>query len=147
VEANRRQELFQHWLIDMDDALDRFMSEMPPQTRECLGFSSDSLSIIESWLLNRYENPGEAKADSEAYLVDGAARYVGETFRVNLGGKWVIDYSDSKNVFYGLPLLKGMRGQRAQFCPLAMVVASTARRTGNFIKKVFDNMYEDSLKK
>lgn len=72
------------------------------------------------------------------------ARYVGQVFRKKLGGKWTIDYSDKKNAFYGLPQLVGMNGQRTQICPLTLVTASTDRRTGSFIRMVFDNNAKDA---
>lgn len=74
------------------------------------------------------------------------ARYVGQVFRANLGGKWKIDFSDPKNAFYDLPQLVGMSSQRAQICPLTLVTSSLDRRTGWQLRLVFDNCAREAEK-
>lgn len=130
---------FQVWLMDMGDAIERFRASLPQNTSMQLDFSPESLSVAESFALERYSSIDEVKRQSEANLIDGIARYVGQVFRKNFGGKWIIDYSDPKNAFYGLPQLTGMVGQRTQMCPLTLVTSSVDRRTGKFIKTIFDN--------
>lgn len=138
------EDLFQYWLIDMDDAIERFRDSLPANIAEQLDFTPDSLNVIEAYILERYAAFDDIKKPSEAYAADAMARYVGEVFRKNFGGKWIIDYADKKNVFFGLPQLRGMAGQRAQMCPRALVTASTGRRSGNFFRKIFDNQSEDA---
>lgn len=134
-----KYEEFQAWLIDMDDALERFSSALPDDVRSGLDYSPESLNVLEAWLLERYEGVEQTRPRSEAKTIDGAARYVGEVFRKHLGGGWKIDYSNKKNVFFGLPQLVEMAGQEVQSCPLTLVTASTHRRVGNYIRMVFDN--------
>ena|SRR5579863_4414739 len=130
---------FQIWLIDMDDAIARFISILPEDIRHSFDYSSESLGVLEGWLLKKYRSVEETRPSTEAKIVDGAARYLGEVFRRRLGGKWKIDFSDPKNAFFGLPQLTGMAGQKVQVCPLTLVTTSTHRRTGNFLKVIFDN--------
>lgn len=130
---------FEYWLMDMDDALASFVDALPQELRTQLDYSPHSLRTLEEWLLARYAATGSMLAPQEATTVDGAARYVGEVFRKNLGGKWTIDFSGEKNAFYGLPQLTGLSGQGAQVCPLTLVTASADRRTGSFLESVYEN--------
>jgi len=130
---------FQLWLLDMSDAIERFRQTLPPNLAARLNFSSESLSDVEAHALAKYPTVGDIKQPSEAAVVDGMARYVGEVFRRHLGGKWVIDFTSKTNAFYGLPQLAGMAGQKTQTCPLTLVTASVDRRTGKFMRTVFDN--------
>ena len=136
---------FQMWLMDMDEAIQRFRRSVSEDVATALDFTPESLSTLESVVLAKYNCVDEIKKPSEAKVVDGMARYVGQVFRKKLGGKWAIDYSDKKNAFYGLPQLVGMNGQRTQICPLTLVTASTDRRTGSFIRTVFDNNAKDAV--
>jgi hypothetical protein len=135
----KEQDQFQVWLMDMSDAIERFQQSLPSELQGRLDYSPESLEVVEGFALAKYSMVAEAKKQSEAFTVDGIARYVGQVFRKHLGGKWVIDFSDKKNAFYGLPQLSGMVGQKTQLCPLTLVTASLDRRTGKFIRTVFDN--------
>jgi hypothetical protein len=130
---------FQIWLMDMEDAIERFRLSIPADMNERLDFSSDSLNSIEMFILDTYKSANDVKKQREAEKVDGIARYVGQVFHKKFGGKWMIDYSDKNNIFYGLPQLSGMAGQRVQMCPLTLVTASAERRTGQFIRNIFNN--------
>lgn len=142
----REDDQFQCWLMDTSDAIERFLQSIPADVGARLDFSADSLKEIEGLILATYPHIDELKKPSEAKLVDGMARYVGEVFRKHLGGQWFIDFADKKNAFYGLPQLKGMAGQRTQICPLTLVSASTDRRTGNFIHTVLENISRNAGK-
>jgi len=135
---------FQCWLIDMSDAIERFQRTLPVSLSRQLDLSPDSLGIIESIGLQKYASVEQAKQSSEAQYVDGMARYVGQVFRKRLGGRWTIDFTDKKNAFCGLPQLKGMLGQVTQICPLTLVTASIDRRSGKFIRMVFDSCCKDA---
>jgi hypothetical protein len=132
------EEKFEYWLMDMEDAIDRFMHMLPSEIRDQLDYSAESLTILEAWLLEKYKNIEEIKPLSEAQIVDGAARYIGETFRKNLGGKWTFDVSDEKNAFHGLPQLTGCKNQVTQICPIKIVSVSVARRTGSLIRPMLE---------
>lgn len=130
---------FEFWLMDMDSALEQFRQALPLVDRNRLDYSAKSLDFVEALALSAYPEVQEAIAPSEAKRIDQFARYVGQVFRKNLGGKWLIDFSDRKNAFYGLPQLSGLNGQKAQICPLTLVTTSLDRRTGRFLRMVFEN--------
>ncbi|WP_077035675.1 hypothetical protein [Pelomonas sp. KK5] len=133
---------FQAWLMDMGDAIERLMNSLPAEISRKMDFTAESLSPVEHFCLARYPSATEAKELSEAKTIDSIARYVGQVFRKNLGGKWFIDFSDPKNAFYGLPQLSGMTGQDTQICPLSLVIASLDRRTGKFLRTVYESHLE-----
>ena len=130
---------FQHWLAEMDDAINRFIDIAPADTKPKLDFSDQSLESLESWLLAKYADPDQAAHSSQAALVDGAARYVGEIFRARTDSHWSISFTDPKAVFYGLPTLQGGR-LKAPLCPLALVTSATDRRTGRHLRTVLRNV-------
>lgn len=137
---------FQVWLMDMSDAIERFRLSIPADVAARLDLSPESLTVLEEFLLASYRTVDDVKRQSEAKLVDGMARYVGQVFRKHLGGKWTIDFADKANAFYGLPQLTGMTGQRAQICPLTLITASVDRRTAKFIRTIFDNNLRNATK-
>ena len=85
---------FEYWLMDMEEAVKQFRQTLPLADRGKLDYSAESLALVEAIALSAYQSVQEATAPSEAKLIDQFARYVGEVFRKNLGGKWIIDYSN-----------------------------------------------------
>ena len=81
---------FEYWLADMDDALERFVAGLPEQVSRKLDFSLGSLDVLEQWTLEKYPNVASTRGQAESSTLDGLARYVGETFRRELGGRWEI---------------------------------------------------------
>jgi hypothetical protein len=139
LQAIENKDLFEFWLMDMDEALDNFLKALPDDTRQCMNYSPNSLQVLEEWLLSKYSDTDVMLSMSESKLVDGAARYIGEVFRKTLGGKWFVDFKDEKNAFYGLPQLNSMPGQKIQVCPLTMATALADRRTGKFLQMIYQN--------
>lgn len=127
---------FEEWLIMMSDKLDQLARELPREVSDALDYSSNSLAILESWLISSYASP-EAMMESDKYLLDRVACYVGECFRKKLGGRWTIDNSDPERAYYGLPVVR-TEGMPAH-CPLPMVTAALDRRTGIEMKSILEN--------
>jgi hypothetical protein len=129
---------FENWLAHMDDALAEFFARLPPALKGALDYTPPSLDRLESFLLDRYPSVDAIKVDPEPYL-DGAARYVGEVFRRNIGGRWRMRNDDPKYIYAGLPELTFLAERDTPVCPITLVSASLDRRTGKFISKVFEN--------
>jgi hypothetical protein len=136
--AEDEEDLFEHWLAHMDDALAEFFARLPSALKAALDFTPASLDRLEAFLLERYPTVQAIKADPEPYL-DGAARYVGEVFRRHIGGRWRMRMDDPKYVYAGLPELTFLATKDTPVCPITLVSASLDRRTGVFISGVFDN--------
>ena len=131
---------FQYWLFYMDDDLQAFMDRLSPDVRQKLDYSVESLDALEGWLLRRYQEPGELQRESELVIWDGAGRYIGETIRRNVGGKWRIVLDDPSHVFYRMPQLYDFGPKSTPQCPNYMATAALDRRTGTFIRGVVENM-------
>jgi hypothetical protein len=131
---------FQCWLMEMDDAITRFVEALPKEVGARLDKTPSSLSTLEAYVLSRYESPRAAAEPDQAAFVDGAARYFGEVLRSVTGGRWEIRLRNQKDVYYGLPVLAGGSIGGTPICPLMTVTAATDRRTGSFFSKVVHNL-------
>jgi hypothetical protein len=130
---------FQVWLMEMDDAIRRFIEPAPPGVPAQLDFSDASLNAVESWVLSKYAKPQDIRSRSEAQFHDGAARYIGEVFRMRTFSKWTLDLSDPKALNYGVPALTG--GKLAiGLCPLTLVTACIDRRKGDYLWTILKNV-------
>jgi hypothetical protein len=138
------EEEFQYWLFDMDDVLERFLNALPAETRDHLDYSPRSLDALETWILERYATPRQLSEPSEYDIVDGLARYIGETFRQALGGVWTVDLGNPQDAYYGLPQLVGFRGGVSPQAPVTLATASAARRTGTYLSTVLRNCLQES---
>ena len=68
-----------------------------------LDYSIKSLDELEKWILCNYKEVNDLIEDRK--ILDYLTVYIGETFRKYIGGKWVIDLENKKNVFYSMPVL------------------------------------------
>src|SRR5579859_1993494 len=116
---------FDMWIMHMDDALAEFFDRLPEGVRERLDYSAQSLDALEGWLLEQYSAPRDLMAPSESQVLDGAARYIGETFRKTAGGHWTIDLENRKNAYFGLPVLTDAQSPTS---PFSLATAATHRR-------------------
>lgn len=130
---------FQLWMFHMDDRLEQFSQSLPSALAAKLNYSPGSLVHLEEWILQRYAASEEIIHQKEAKTADGLARYVGETFRKQLGGYWNIELENIRNAYYGVPVITGFEEKPTPVCPLMMVSASTDRRTGVFLQSILEN--------
>ena len=128
---------FDYWVADMDDALERFSALLPVDVAGALDGSTGSLDALEVWILERYPDTESMLADEEATTVDGAARYIGEVLRRELGGYWDIDLDDERNAFYSLPVVTTSE-RPTPVAPAALATAAADRRTGSFIRETVE---------
>jgi hypothetical protein len=139
MNKSERADQFQVWLIHMDDAMAEFMQTLPVGLQEQLNHSVASLDALEAWLLARYPTIEHSRPKSETLVLDGAARYVGEIFRIVTGSKWDVQLDDPKALFFGVPVLNGGKFGSMPECPLSMVTASLDRRTGKYLSGIVRN--------
>lgn len=131
-----KREQFEYWLAHMDDALEAFFKELPDDIRQQLDYTSDSLDDLEAWILDTYPSTQSMLETDQAHIVDGIARYIGETFRKTLGGYWSIEL-DPDYAFYGLPVFYFKNG-RGPVCPPTLATASASRRNGTYLRAVLE---------
>lgn len=142
-----KDDSFEMWLADMDDALDRFIQSVDPGTARLLDYSPSSLAPLEKWILERYSTPDAMLAPPESRTIDGIARYVGETIRKEIGGRWEMRMDDPKYAYYGLPQLTGFWDKPTPLCPATMATALVDRRTGTFLANVLASYQKQKLAK
>jgi hypothetical protein len=128
---------FDAWLSQMQQALNKFKDSVPPALRSRLDGSVESLDALEAWLLQRYGSVADARPDSEAFAVGAAARYVGEMFRLRVGGVWRLEDSDPSMVFFGLPVITGGALGDSTRCPRSYITAALDRRTGTYLSRLY----------
>ncbi len=131
------REGFEHWLDYMEDALCEFFAELPEQVSANLDYSVESLNVLKAWLLERYPSCDAARQETDPHVFDGAARYIGETFRKKLGGYWTVDLVNRS--YHGLPLIIEPVQPELGICPLALATASTDRRRGDYLSTILRN--------
>jgi hypothetical protein len=130
---------FEAWLFNMDDALDAFRAAVPGLT---LDGSVESLASVEGWLLARYPSAEALTQASEETMLDGAARYLGEVMRGQVGGTWDVVLDDPKFVYGRLPILHVPNKHNVPFCPHFTVRLATKRRTGELFTSVVTKAIE-----
>ena len=135
-------ELFDSWLWDMPNALERFKNRMPKEIQDKLDFSLQSLDIVEKHLLDNYETIEQIKNEPSSIL-DGYAVYVGETFRNVLKNNKVNQWElmlEEDNVYYLLPIINT---SSIITCLLSLCTACIDRRWGNYWSWILNNQLED----
>ena len=103
---------------------------------------SSQVEILEGWLLEKYADFKPLRNDldnqiGEYWVIDGAGRYVGETFRKNFGGEWVIELKDEEYAYLGIPGIGRFKNSQIPTIvyPRTWVTASIDRRFGNFTRR------------
>jgi hypothetical protein len=132
------RESFDYWVDYMNEAIGEFKEQLPSDVADALDWSPESLNVLEEWILQNYSGPQEILS-ADTTIVDGAGRYVGETFRRALRDHyWDIDLDDNKNVFFGLPVLT-TKEKATPVSPLSLVTASADRRRGEYLSTILTN--------
>jgi hypothetical protein len=94
----------------MDDVLDVFAGDAA-NADVTLDFSLDSLSELERYWLS-------LPVTQRNELMKGRfVRYLGETFRRKVGGKWRLFEDEPRNICFGLPVVDGFSTPSYPFCP------------------------------
>ena len=133
-EKARQRDQFEHWLFAMDDILEDFIANFPGD-KQSLDYSPESLKVVEQWLMDSFATIEDAEEEAGKIPLDRAARYIGETYRRNLGGKWNLHLKNPKYVHYGIPELIDMAHVPVKVCPLFEATTAIDRREGDMMTK------------
>ena len=68
-----KDDLFEVWLIHMDDAIEGLFNSIPKEVRSRLDYSPESLDLLEKWLLEKYSSVQDALSEQSNPILDGAA--------------------------------------------------------------------------
>lgn len=132
---------FEEWLGFMPEALENWMKELTPELRKQLDYSIDSLAILEEWLVQEFPDARSALTGENFLIGDGAARYVGETFRHNFGGTWGMDVHDPNSLVFGTPSMRGFPKGGPPIAPLRLVSNALQERTGRYFAFIAENLH------
>ncbi|MBY6277960.1 MAG: hypothetical protein CWE10_17545 [Symbiobacterium thermophilum] len=136
------REKFAEFLFEMDDVLEEFIEEAS-QAGYDLDYSLESLDRLEEYWLAvspRVEDP--------VRLMNRMARYYGEVFRLNFGGKWRLSDRNPRHMYYGYPVIYGFieKNPEFEFCPLFQFQVFAAKQTRGLLRSVLDVVYPPSLR-
>lgn len=140
-----RKEQLAEWLSQMPVPLDRFLEQLPGEVRRKLDFSLESLDILEEWLLQRYSDYHSLIQPTERAIWDGAARYIGEIYRKQLGAYWQARFEPPNYVYRGFPELTGYNPPPTPEAPHVLATTLLDRRTGIYLRDLLRKMKERSL--
>lgn len=138
-----RKDNFQEWLFVMDDILEEFIIDFYNQNDFNLDYSANSLLVLEKNILDTFENIEELKNEEHKYLYDVLSRYLGETIRKNVDGKWKLDIENEKSAYYKLPVLIEDSETPTPLCPHKLITACIDRRKGNFLFTIMNNLIKN----
>jgi hypothetical protein len=85
-----------------------------------LDYSAESLDTLEPYLQGKL-----AAGANRELLKSQAGRYVGETFRKLVGGKWELCLKEPSYLYFKMPVISGYSAEPIEFCPDDV--------TGNFL--------------
>lgn len=139
-EIQRRKENFEGWLFSMSDVLEEFVENFSLKTGHTLDYSVLSLIAFEEYILDNFSEIEELKKEDNKYKYDAFARYLGETIRKNIGGKWKLDIDNEKSAYFKLPILVEDVEKPTPICPHRLVTACIVRKKGTFLFKILDNL-------
>lgn len=136
-----QDQLFQEWLRDMHPRLARFEDFLTPREWPG-GFTRESLAGLEQLMLDRWPSADAFAQEQDTDFMDGATRYIGETYLRLGGGGWSVDH-DPRHVFSGRPMVRLDTLDRTPISPLHLMTSLLTRRTGAVLTKVWDGQAEN----
>jgi hypothetical protein len=107
------REKFEMYVFEMNDVVEEFVDDAH-KAGFTLDYSLDSLVTLEEyWLV------GKGGEDPER-LLQRSARYFGEVFRKNVGGRWELCSDDPQDMYFKFPVIAGYSRSQPHmvFCPL-----------------------------
>ncbi|WP_456787684.1 hypothetical protein [Cellulomonas sp. P5_C5] len=134
-------EQFEEWLDAMHPRLARFEDFLMP-TGWTAGFTRESLAELEQYALERWPDPRAFLDEDDEDWIDGAVRYVGETYLRIGGGGWYLD-TDPDFVFSGVPIIRLDTIGPVPISPRHLLAALLDRRTGRVLTQVYDGQLEE----
>lgn len=121
---------FQEFLVEMDDVLDPFI-ESATQAGYKLDYSLDSLGELERLYLDRHAQ------EDEQLLLNRCARYLGELFRLTVGGRWQL-CTTPRGVYFKLPIIADYSDRGLEYCPIEIMRTLALRKNPGFLRRTVE---------
>lgn len=125
------REQFEHFLFEMSDVLEAFVLAASRSGFK-LDYSLESLDDLERY----WDSTGERERDG--LVANQAARYLGETFRRNLGGKWTLCVKDSDYLYLKLPVISDYAKMDIEFCPIMIFGNYVVRKQHGVLRRAVE---------
>ncbi|MBF0722590.1 hypothetical protein [Sanguibacter inulinus] len=134
--TTEQDELFQAWLEEMHPRLARFEDLTMPAGWPG-GYSRESLVALEQHILDRWPDKKSFLDENDTDFIEGATRYIGETYLRLAGGGWSINH-DPEFIYTGRPVVRFDTESPMPVSPVHLMTTILARRTGNVLSRIWD---------
>lgn len=127
IDPEAANEELQQYLFHLTDNQEEFINKLQSSGFN-FDYSLDSLPELERYIGDMGERIAwKNKAESAAFLRLGVWSYIGETFRKNFGGGWLVSLSDTDSVYYGKWVISGFSELGLDFDPLGTMLSFLLR--------------------
>lgn len=124
------------WNARIGQKVNELLAVVSPETRARLTFDRDSLRTLELWLHDRYGHSLLVRQDPEMW--ERVAIYIGETFRRDFGGDWILQPEIWANR-YAKPEV-AIPSAAYVISPFAMIPGAYTRYDGLYWQVVYDDV-------
>lgn len=127
IDSEVANEELQQYLFHLADNQQEFIEKLHSNGYG-LDYSLDNLIELERYVKDMGEQIAwKNKAESAAYLRLGVWSYIGETFRRNFGGGWLVSLHDSDSIYYGKWVISGFGKLGLEFDPIGTMISFLLR--------------------
>lgn len=138
-------ERFEGWMRMMHPRLARFEDFIMP-VEWSGGYTRDSLVELERYILDRWPEQQDFLDTAGLDFIDGAVRYIGETYLRLAGGGWSVD-RDPDFIYAGRPVVRFDREDRIPVSPFHLLTTIQIRRTGDVLSRIWDGQSKNILER
>ena len=127
IDPEAANEELQQYLFHLADNQEEFTEKLQSSGYD-LNYGLDNLPELERYIGDMGERIAwKNKAESAAILRLGVWSYIGETFRKNFGGGWVVSLDDPASINYGKWVISGFGKLGLEFDPLGTMISFLLR--------------------
>lgn len=121
---------FEMFIFEMDDVLEEFVEEAEVAGYK-LDYSLDSLDTLERYYTFRHGQMDEER------LINRCARYLGEVFRLTVGGNWRLS-SHPRGLYFKLPVITDYSDHGLEYCPIEIIRSFVLRPEAGPIRETVE---------
>lgn len=137
MDKQKALEDFETFLMIMDDQIESLCLEAKEHSI-ILQMNAQDLEKLEGLfdLLSQKKDKKDISA-----LVVYFARHLGEIFRINHGGQWVLPLEDSSDIHFNLPVISGFNSKVPDlaFSPIHVMRSYSLRRKPGTLRRAFES--------
>jgi hypothetical protein len=125
------------WRKTVQENIQEFLSDLPPQDRENLNYSIESLDTLENWIITTYPETMTKEEESNTFIHVGVMYYIGEVYRKYLDAYWNVHFAEIEPDYrYGDdPVIEGIFRDMAVW-PWGLIKDVLEKRKGSHLSGV-----------